>query len=349
MWSDHLAALASGSGGDSTCPTAEIGPRRMIQHSSRSPETRPSLRFAVWNSSRTRSGADLYGIAHARRRACGQPAAYEQGFRAIRHHACDRPGVFDNEEVYAALAQQAQLSAPNMKIHNFTRGFFAGRKDILSRPEMGNGRCQPIANQLAFPMILLIKSRKRGAQHSPGFLRLVARRKDNPAATRCFGRHGIDFLPLPPSFSFYGPSLATPAPHQSSPHPLSSMRPVPKSHFPRKGQSANQLPRRSFPLFKKSFAAPCFHTLPQSSSPSPRRSDHMSLRIICTALALAATVATQPLAPLPIRNRSDAVYQAYADHITNFIAANGCGGNGASNPVTGRVLPPIWLRFIAGK
>ncbi|RKO86306.1 hypothetical protein BDK51DRAFT_43843 [Blyttiomyces helicus] len=68
----------------------------------------------------------------------------------------------------------------------------------------------------------------------------------------------------------------------------------------------------------------------------------MSFRVLMATLALAATV--PPLASA--QSRPDAVYQAFADRIREFVATNGCGGDAARNPATGRVLPPIWLRFI---
>ncbi|RKO90170.1 hypothetical protein BDK51DRAFT_45435 [Blyttiomyces helicus] len=65
----------------------------------------------------------------------------------------------------------------------------------------------------------------------------------------------------------------------------------------------------------------------------------MSARILCAALALAAPLAS---AQNPGRDSPTAVYQTFADRVTGFIAENGCT---ARNPATGRVLPPLWLRF----
>ncbi|RKO84727.1 heme peroxidase [Blyttiomyces helicus] len=69
----------------------------------------------------------------------------------------------------------------------------------------------------------------------------------------------------------------------------------------------------------------------------------MFTRIVCATLALAATA---PLLPAnDLFNRPDFLYQEFADKIKDFVAEDGCGGQAARNPKTGRVLPPIWLRF----
>ncbi|RKO89425.1 heme peroxidase [Blyttiomyces helicus] len=57
----------------------------------------------------------------------------------------------------------------------------------------------------------------------------------------------------------------------------------------------------------------------------------------CAVLAAAAPIASaQP----SVGSRPDAVYQAFADKVTDSIVAKGCVG-----PEAGRVLPAIWLRF----
>ncbi|RKO82705.1 hypothetical protein BDK51DRAFT_45533 [Blyttiomyces helicus] len=68
----------------------------------------------------------------------------------------------------------------------------------------------------------------------------------------------------------------------------------------------------------------------------------MFSRVLCAVVALGAAAA--PLTFAQVYDRPDAVYQAFADRITGFIAANGCGGDTARNPETGRVLPALWLR-----
>ncbi|RKO83579.1 hypothetical protein BDK51DRAFT_38535 [Blyttiomyces helicus] len=71
-------------------------------------------------------------------------------------------------------------------------------------------------------------------------------------------------------------------------------------------------------------------------------------RILSAAVALAAMA---PLAsaggagPSVIDDRPDAVYQHFVIAVQEFLFKNGCGGEKAINPSTGRVLPPLWLRF----
>ncbi|RKO84943.1 hypothetical protein BDK51DRAFT_38476 [Blyttiomyces helicus] len=68
----------------------------------------------------------------------------------------------------------------------------------------------------------------------------------------------------------------------------------------------------------------------------------MVSRILCAAVALSATAPFVSAQVPAIANRPDAVYQDFADKVTSFIAAKGCG-NDATNPATGNVLPPLWV------
>ncbi|RKO86849.1 hypothetical protein BDK51DRAFT_26524 [Blyttiomyces helicus] len=82
-------------------------------------------------------------------------------------------------------------------------------------------------------------------------------------------------------------------------------------------------------LALKSKLLQCFPSTPSqpiSSSPAPPNTSH-GLPHLVPAIA----------------NRPDAVYQAIADKVTSFIAAKGCGAD-ATNPVTGNVLPHLWVR-----
>ncbi|RKO92293.1 hypothetical protein BDK51DRAFT_43127 [Blyttiomyces helicus] len=71
----------------------------------------------------------------------------------------------------------------------------------------------------------------------------------------------------------------------------------------------------------------------------------MFSRVLTFAAALAAIAPLVSAGGGTIENRPDAIYQAFADEVISFISKNGCGGESAVNPSTGRVLPPIWLRF----
>ncbi|RKO87411.1 hypothetical protein BDK51DRAFT_43235 [Blyttiomyces helicus] len=74
----------------------------------------------------------------------------------------------------------------------------------------------------------------------------------------------------------------------------------------------------------------------------------MLTRILSAAVALAAMapMASAGAGPSVIANRPTNIYQSTIIAIEDFILANGCGGEKAKNPATGRVLPPLWLRFI---
>ncbi|RKO89290.1 hypothetical protein BDK51DRAFT_38567, partial [Blyttiomyces helicus] len=68
-------------------------------------------------------------------------------------------------------------------------------------------------------------------------------------------------------------------------------------------------------------------------------------RILSAAVALAATVPLVSAQPSVIADRPTAVYQKFVDQVTHFVAEKGCESELATNPETGRVLPPLWLRF----
>ncbi|RKO88956.1 hypothetical protein BDK51DRAFT_42201 [Blyttiomyces helicus] len=72
----------------------------------------------------------------------------------------------------------------------------------------------------------------------------------------------------------------------------------------------------------------------------------MFARTLCAAIALAAAatlISAQATLPDDTSNRHDFICQEFTDKIKVFIAENGCGGDAARNPKTGRVLPPLWL------
>ncbi|RKO88230.1 heme peroxidase [Blyttiomyces helicus] len=75
----------------------------------------------------------------------------------------------------------------------------------------------------------------------------------------------------------------------------------------------------------------------------------MFARVLYAAFVLAAAAplaSAQAHLPDNVTNRRDFIYQLFADRVKLFVAENGCGGDSAKNPKTGRVLPPLWLRFI---
>ncbi|RKO83829.1 hypothetical protein BDK51DRAFT_49816, partial [Blyttiomyces helicus] len=71
----------------------------------------------------------------------------------------------------------------------------------------------------------------------------------------------------------------------------------------------------------------------------------MFARVLRAAVTLSAMAPLTAAQTSPDASLPDAVYQAFTDKVTSFIAAQDCSGDSAKNPQTGRVLPPIWLRF----